>query len=150
MTTLTRKPNWRQALLVPVAAGSMLVLSACGQSADEAQEAPEPETAQDTEAPEETEASQETETPQETSPDQTETAPAEGENTEAEEDTTEGYEAEGEQDSSDEALTMDQVEENDSPESCWAVMDGTVYDLTDWIEDHPGGADRIEGLCGTD
>ncbi|MGJ9407473.1 cytochrome b5 domain-containing protein, partial [Nesterenkonia aurantiaca] len=98
----------------------------------------------------ETEASQETEPPQETSPDQTETAPAEGENTEAEENTTEGYEAEGEQDSSDEALTMDQVEENDSPESCWAVMDGTVYDLTDWIEDHPGGADRIEGLCGTD
>ncbi|MGJ9371888.1 cytochrome b5 domain-containing protein [Nesterenkonia sp. CF4.4] len=116
----------------------MLVLSACGQSADEAQDAPEPETAQDTEAPQETEA------------DQTETAPADDENTEAEEDTTENNEVEEDQDTSDDVLTMEQVEENDSPDSCWAVMDGTVYDLTDWIEDHPGGADRIEGLCGTD
>lgn len=46
-------------------------------------------------------------------------------------------------------FTMDQVEQNDSPESCWAVIGDTVYDLTDWIEDHPGGAERIESLCGT-
>ncbi|MBO0596306.1 cytochrome b5 domain-containing protein [Nesterenkonia sp. E16_7] len=45
---------------------------------------------------------------------------------------------------------MEEVEQNDSPDSCWAVMSGTVYDLTDWIDQHPGGADRIEGLCGTD
>lgn len=47
-------------------------------------------------------------------------------------------------------LTMAEVEENDAPESCWAVRDGTVYDLTEWIDEHPGGAARIEQLCGTD
>jgi len=25
-----------------------------------------------------------------------------------------------------------------------------VYDLTDWIEAHSGGAEHVEGLCGTD
>jgi uncharacterized membrane protein len=34
--------------------------------------------------------------------------------------------------------------------SCWAAIDGSVYDLTDWINSHPGGADRILALCGTD
>lgn len=48
------------------------------------------------------------------------------------------------------AITLAEVEENDSPDSCWAVIEGTVYDLTDWIGRHPGGADRIEQLCGTD
>lgn len=63
--------------------------------------------------------------------------------TEAEDDAAAGESADG-------ALTMEDVEQNDSPDSCWAVMNGTVYDLTDWIDQHPGGADRIEGLCGTD
>ena len=47
-------------------------------------------------------------------------------------------------------LTMDQVAMNDSEESCWSVVDGSVYDLTDWINKHPGGASRIIQLCGTD
>ena len=50
----------------------------------------------------------------------------------------------------DDAVTMEEVEQNDSPDSCWAAIDGVAYDLTDWIEEHPGGADRIEALCGTD
>ncbi|MCH8570824.1 hypothetical protein LSI54_05550 [Nesterenkonia sp. AY15] len=133
MNTLARKTNWRRSLLAPVAAGSLLLLSACGQGADQDREAPE------TESAEETESTQETDTDQ-----------AENENTDTDEDPTEDSEAEEQQEPSDDVLTMDQVEENDSPDSCWAVMDGTVYDLTDWIEDHPGGADRIEGLCGTD
>jgi cytochrome b involved in lipid metabolism len=33
---------------------------------------------------------------------------------------------------------------------CWAVVEGSVYDLTDWIDEHPGGAQRITDLCGTD
>ncbi|QVQ50919.1 cytochrome b5 domain-containing protein [Spiractinospora alimapuensis] len=47
-------------------------------------------------------------------------------------------------------LTLEAVEANDSEESCWTVIDGVVYDLTDWISQHPGGANRILGLCGTD
>ncbi|MBL0005495.1 MAG: cytochrome b5 domain-containing protein [Actinomycetales bacterium] len=34
--------------------------------------------------------------------------------------------------------------------SCWAAVSGSVYDLTAWIGEHPGGRDRIIGLCGTD
>lgn len=52
--------------------------------------------------------------------------------------------------SGDEDYTLAQVEEHASAESCWAVVDGGVYDLTDWIAEHPGGPDRIEALCGTD
>lgn len=50
----------------------------------------------------------------------------------------------------DDVVTMEEVEQNDSPDSCWAAIDGVAYDLTEWIEEHPGGADRIEALCGTD
>jgi len=34
--------------------------------------------------------------------------------------------------------------------SCWASIDGSVYDLTEWINAHPGGPQRILALCGTD
>lgn len=59
-------------------------------------------------------------------------------------------EADQEDAAEDDAVTMEEVEQNDSPDSCWAAIDGVAYDLTDWIEEHPGGADRIEALCGTD
>ena len=32
----------------------------------------------------------------------------------------------------------------------WAAIDGNVYDLTEWIGQHPGGSQRILPLCGTD
>ena len=48
------------------------------------------------------------------------------------------------------SLTMEQVAMNASEESCWSVVDGSVYDLTEWINQHPGGASRISQLCGTD
>ena len=46
--------------------------------------------------------------------------------------------------------TMAQVAENDSASSCWSAINGTVYNLTDWINQHPGGSSRILSLCGTD
>lgn len=30
------------------------------------------------------------------------------------------------------------------------IIDDTVYDLTAWVSRHPGGAERITALCGTD
>lgn len=48
------------------------------------------------------------------------------------------------------SLTMDEVASHNTAESCYAVVEGTVYDLTDWIAKHPGGAGAIEKLCGTD
>ncbi|KAI3425361.1 hypothetical protein D9Q98_009125 [Chlorella vulgaris] len=32
----------------------------------------------------------------------------------------------------------------------WAAINGKVYDLTAWVPQHPGGADRILAIAGTD
>lgn len=34
--------------------------------------------------------------------------------------------------------------------SCWVIINGSVYDLTEWINAHPGGPQRILDICGTD
>ena len=33
---------------------------------------------------------------------------------------------------------------------CWSVVNGNVYDLTQWINEHPGGSGPIESMCGVD
>lgn len=47
-------------------------------------------------------------------------------------------------------LTMAEVARHDSADDCWSVVDGTVYDLTSWISQHPGGPSPIKGMCGVD
>lgn len=46
--------------------------------------------------------------------------------------------------------TMAQVSANNSAKSCWAVIEGSVYNLTNWINSHPGGSGAILSLCGTE
>lgn len=46
--------------------------------------------------------------------------------------------------------TMTQVKANNTAKSCWTVVDGFVYDLTNWISAHPGGSGAILFMCGTD
>ena len=46
--------------------------------------------------------------------------------------------------------TMTQVRANNTARSCWTAIDGYVYDLTRWINSHPGGSGAILFLCGTD
>ena len=46
--------------------------------------------------------------------------------------------------------TMAQVAANNSAKSCWAVIEGSVYNLTAWINSHPGGTSAIISLCGTE
>jgi cytochrome b involved in lipid metabolism len=46
--------------------------------------------------------------------------------------------------------TMEEVQKHNSRESCWTVIRGDVYDLTAWIDKHPGGADKVLNLCGKD
>ena len=46
--------------------------------------------------------------------------------------------------------TMAQVAANNSAKSCWAVIEGSVYNLTAWINSHPGGMGAIISLCGTE
>lgn len=48
------------------------------------------------------------------------------------------------------AFSLADVGRHQSGSSCWAAINGGVYDLTQWINDHPGGSDVILGICGTD
>ena len=50
----------------------------------------------------------------------------------------------------DRVYTLDEVAQHDDASSCWAVVEGQVYDLTRWVSQHPGGPERILGICGTD
>lgn len=43
-----------------------------------------------------------------------------------------------------------EVAQHDDSASCWVAVEGTVYDVTDWIPLHPGGPERILAICGTD
>ena len=47
-------------------------------------------------------------------------------------------------------FTMAEVRQNSTAASCWVAVDGRVFDLTQWITRHPGGAGAITQLCGTD
>jgi cytochrome b involved in lipid metabolism len=48
------------------------------------------------------------------------------------------------------SYTMAQVSANKTAAKCWSVINGSVYDLTKWVNAHPGGAGAILSLCGTD
>jgi len=47
-------------------------------------------------------------------------------------------------------LTSDEVKKHNSADDCWSIIDGNVYDLTNWVESHPGGNERITAICGKD
>lgn len=48
-------------------------------------------------------------------------------------------------------ITMADVETNNTPSSCWTVVDGSVYDLTEFISRHPAGSGAItDYMCGQD
>ncbi|MEM0476234.1 MAG: cytochrome b5-like heme/steroid binding domain-containing protein [Candidatus Aenigmatarchaeota archaeon] len=46
--------------------------------------------------------------------------------------------------------TIEEISKHNSQENCWTVIRGKVYDLTQWIDKHPGGADKILSICGKD
>lgn len=46
-------------------------------------------------------------------------------------------------------LTTAELALHDTAESCWMLVDGTVYDVTAWIAGHPGQAAILRG-CGKD
>jgi cytochrome b involved in lipid metabolism len=47
-------------------------------------------------------------------------------------------------------LTLDEVKKHNSADDCWSIIDGNVYDLTNWVNSHPGGSSRITAICGKD
>lgn len=46
------------------------------------------------------------------------------------------------------SISLLTVTKHNSRSSCWSVIDGSVYDLTSWIPNHPGGEGAILSLCG--
>jgi hypothetical protein len=46
--------------------------------------------------------------------------------------------------------TSAQVAQHATAESCWTSISGSVYDLTSWINQHPGGEGAILSICGKD
>lgn len=47
-------------------------------------------------------------------------------------------------------FTMAQVAAHNNSTSCWSAINGNVYNLTDWIGQHPGGEGTILMVCGRD
>ena len=47
-------------------------------------------------------------------------------------------------------FTMGEIAKHNTSVSCYTAINGSVYDLTKWIPQHPGGEAAIKGLCGVD
>ena len=48
------------------------------------------------------------------------------------------------------SFTMAQIATHNSAASCYSAINGSVYDLTSFISQHPGGQSAIKSLCGVD
>jgi cytochrome b involved in lipid metabolism len=48
------------------------------------------------------------------------------------------------------SFSQAQVAEHNSASSCYTIISGSVYDLTMWVNMHPGGKAAILSLCGID
>lgn len=47
-------------------------------------------------------------------------------------------------------FTFEQVAEHNTPQDAWIVIDGKVYDVTTFVEEHPGGDEIVLDLAGQD
>ncbi|KAF8203685.1 FMN-dependent dehydrogenase-domain-containing protein [Pholiota molesta] len=47
-------------------------------------------------------------------------------------------------------LTLDQVAQHNSKSSCWVIIQNKVYDVTEFLDEHPGGAAIILKYAGRD
>ncbi|MBW7959892.1 hypothetical protein B6D29_01240 [Microgenomates bacterium UTCPR1] len=43
-----------------------------------------------------------------------------------------------------------EISKHNSKEDCWLIIDGSVYNVTEFIDIHPGGAEKLIALCGQD
>ena len=44
--------------------------------------------------------------------------------------------------------TPSEVSKHNSKESCWVIISGQVYDVTEYLDDHPGGSKAILRFAG--
>jgi hypothetical protein len=47
-------------------------------------------------------------------------------------------------------VSMSELSVHNVTSDCWVAIHGIVYQLTDFVEDHPGGPESIYSLCGKD
>ncbi|XP_009151679.1 cytochrome B5 [Brassica rapa] len=47
-------------------------------------------------------------------------------------------------------FTLEEVSQHTSNQDCWIVIDGKVYDVTKFLDDHPGGDEVILTSTGKD
>ncbi|EAW10167.1 FMN-dependent alpha-hydroxy acid dehydrogenase [Aspergillus clavatus NRRL 1] len=50
----------------------------------------------------------------------------------------------------DKLLSVEEVSKHKTPEDCWIVVNGQVWDVTDFVEEHPGGPTIILKYAGRD
>ena len=48
------------------------------------------------------------------------------------------------------SITAVQVKSHSTASNCWTIVNGKVYNVTSWINRHPGGPSRILSMCGVD
>ena len=47
-------------------------------------------------------------------------------------------------------LSISEVEKHNSRDDCWSIVSGKVYNLTSYVQQHPGGIELISSICGID
>lgn len=47
-------------------------------------------------------------------------------------------------------ITVAELSEHNSAESCWMAIHGIVYDVTEFMSRHPGGSSILKKNCGSD
>ncbi|PRQ35944.1 putative cytochrome b5-like heme/steroid binding domain-containing protein [Rosa chinensis] len=47
-------------------------------------------------------------------------------------------------------FTLAQVSDHNTPKDCWLIINGKVYDVTKFLDDHPGGDDVLLSATGKD
>ena len=47
-------------------------------------------------------------------------------------------------------IPYSEVQKHNSVESCWVIISGNIYDVTSFINKHPGGRNAILKAAGTD
>lgn len=45
-------------------------------------------------------------------------------------------------------LTAEEVGRHDARRSCWVIISGQAYDVTEYIQEHPGGINTILRYAG--
>ncbi|XP_009628358.1 cytochrome b5 [Nicotiana tabacum] len=47
-------------------------------------------------------------------------------------------------------FTMEEASQHNTKDDCWVVIDGKVYDVSSYLDEHPGGDDVVLSATGKD